>query len=373
MKTALVHFNHTEDGQRTTWPDMRSSSWYPNYGDMLVCAALVRQVQVPDTLRVGFGHPARAPVSRALIRGSTYLHRQFDFAGANLTLDSIDAPLAIVGLGAQSPEADVTILDDRPDARGFIARLNERSASISVRGAFSAAVVERLGGRDIRITGCPSLFHRLTCPQVTIDAGLATPERRIGLSLHTGLEQNIFCAAPAEARRAHVQSIRYGIDDCAGLSLFEQGVIDEFAIADRRMPMPLRRAAAADVLARLDAGGDVTPDELIAHMVSVTSIEEWLERARGLDAIIGFRFHGNMVALLQGKPCHYQLYDSRIREFCDLYALPFRDVRDPWVAPHRAMLDHDWDRSNAAMRACLVQMQAFYAENGYRSLIDDAA
>lgn len=373
MTTALVHFNHAFDGQRTTWPSMRTSSWYPNYGDMLVCAALIRQVRLDDTLRVGFGYPARAPVSRALIRGSTYLHRRFDFAGANLTLDSIDAPLAIVGLGAQSPTADVTILDDNPEARGFVARLNERSASISVRGAFSAAVVERLGGRNIRVTGCPSLFYRLSCPQVTMDGALATSERRIGVSLHTGLEKNMFCAAPVEARRAHVRAIRYGLDECASLSLFEQGVISEFDIADAGLPMPLRLAAAEKVLARIDPLGDLSPDELIAHMVSVTSIEEWLERAAKLDAIIGFRFHGNMVALLQGKPCYYYVYDSRIREFCDLYALPFQDVRDPWVAPDRAILDHDWDRTNAAMRGCLAQMQAFYAENGYHTLIEDAA
>lgn len=101
-------------------------------------------------------------------------------------------------------------------------------------------------------------------------------------------------------------------------------------------------------------------------MVSVTSIEEWLARAAELDAIIGFRFHGNMVALLQGKPCYYYVYDSRIREFCELYALPYQDVRDPWVSPAEAILSHSWDKTNTALRRCHAEMQAFFKENGYQ-------
>lgn len=117
MTTALVHFNHSFQGNQTTWPSMRTSSWKPNYGDMLVCAALLRQVELDDTVRVGFPRTLEQPVSRALIRGSTYLHNRFDFEGANQTLDSIDAPLTIVGLGAQNSESDVSFLDQNAGAR----------------------------------------------------------------------------------------------------------------------------------------------------------------------------------------------------------------------------------------------------------------
>lgn len=51
MRTALVHFNHASDGNLTTWPDMRTSSWKPNYGDMLVCAAILREVPLAETVR----------------------------------------------------------------------------------------------------------------------------------------------------------------------------------------------------------------------------------------------------------------------------------------------------------------------------------
>ena len=369
MTTALVHFNHTVRDGRITWPDMRQTQWKPNYGDMLVCAALLRQVELGPTIRIGFGNTLRQKVARALIRGSTYLHHKMDFAAVNRTLDSIDAPVTIVGLGAQNPEPEAGFLDGNAGARDFIARLNERGHSISVRGAFTARVVERLGGRNIRVTGCPSLFHGPACPQVEPGPRLATRDRRIGVSLHTGLQQNIFCAAPAAARAAHVRTIRYAIDDCAEAVLFEQGVSDEFRVADAGLPIEERLRAASGILARIDPHGVLRPEELVAHMCSVTSVEEWIDRAGRLDAMTGFRFHGNMVALLQGRPCHYQVYDSRIREFCELYRLPFQDVREDWRAPHEAMLTHDWAETNCALAACHAEMARFYDENGYRFLV----
>lgn len=197
---ALVHFNHDATDHLTGWSDMRTSAWKPNYGDMLVCSAIVRQLKLHGTQRLGFGETLSQQVDRAMVRGSTYLHADFDFDAANRTLDSIDAPVAIVGLGAQNPTQDVRFLDGHQGARDFIARLSEKGRSISVRGAFTAAVVERLGGKNIRITGCPSLFYRLHCPTISPSPMLERPERSVGLSLHTGLAQNIFCYDPARAR-----------------------------------------------------------------------------------------------------------------------------------------------------------------------------
>lgn len=369
MKTALVHFNHSSNENLTTWPDMRTSKWKPNYGDMLVCAAILREVPMEETVRVGFGSKLSQPVDRALIRGSTYLHNNMDFDAVNKTLDSIDAPLAIVGLGAQNPTQDVSFLDQNEGAKGFVARLNERSKSISVRGAFTAALLERLGAKNIRITGCPSLFYTLRCPQVSIPERLSTQKRAIGVSLHSGLTGNIFCVAPKEARRAHVDAIRYGIQECAKLSLFEQGVMTEFKVADEQLPMTERMEAAAAVIKNIAGENELTPQELVQHMVSVRSIEEWLSLAAELDAIIGFRFHGNMVALLQGKPCFYSVYDSRITEFCDLYKLPYQDVRDSWKDPVQAMMEHDWQAANNAIQSCHNELNEFYQENGYSSVI----
>lgn len=366
MQTALVHFNHVETGALTTWPDMRTSNWKPNYGDMLVCIALLRLLDMGQTTRIGFGETRAVQADRAVVRGSTYLHNQFDFSAANRTLDAIDAPLAIVGLGAQNPTLDPTFLDSNAGARNFIARLNDRGASISVRGAFTAEVVARLGGRNIRVTGCPSMFYTLTCPQVRLPEMLTRPERRLGLSLHTGLARNIFCHDPVAARRMHGHAFAFALRNARTVALFEQGVMAEYNVADRTLGFG-RRVAAAEAIHRAMSNSEpnpgFTPYDLIAHMVSVQSIEEWLAKARDLDAIIGFRFHGNMVALLQGAPCFYYVYDSRLTEFCHLYGLPYQDVSAPFANPVTCMLEHDWVEANRRIAACHTEMKAFFAEN----------
>lgn len=366
--TVLVHFNHTTRHGKVGWPDPRTAGWWPNYGDMLVCAALLRMVWTGTVLRVNFGDPKPVRGQRALIRGSTYLHGQFDFAGACRTLDQIDAPLVMLGLGAQHPVADPRFLDGHAGARDFIARLNERGTSISVRGAFTAEVVARLGGRNIRVTGCPSLFYSRSRPEIRPPEMLQRPERRLGLSLHSGLTANIYCRSPAEALRRHGEAIGFALRHASAVSLFEQGVPREYDVADRALGFGARVAAAEAVSARIGgAAAGLTPYDLIARLVSVKSIEDWLARAADLDAVFGFRFHGNMVALLQGLPCLHYVYDSRIAEFCTLYGLPAQDVSEPFRDPVAAMLAHDWGQTNRRIAGAWEEMQAFLAENGLES------
>ncbi|MDE1193072.1 MAG: polysaccharide pyruvyl transferase family protein [Arachidicoccus sp.] len=371
MKLGLVHFNHEDRNNLTVWQDIRKSSWKPNYGDMLVCASVIRQVEgASQGARIGFGGVLQTQVDRAIVRGSTYLHEAFDFEAANKTLDSINAPLAIVGLGAQSPVMDPTFLDDNEGAKGFIARLNEKSASISVRGAFTAEVVERLGGKNIRITGCPSLFYAMACPVVQVPELLKMPQRSMGISIHSGLMKNIFCHAPLEAREKHGKVIAWAIENAANVSIFEQGVLLEYDVADHTLSFEERRKAAVQVIERIGAQELFAPEDLMARMVSVKSIEEWLAKVRDVDAIIGFRFHGNMVALLQGKPCYYYTYDSRLKEFCDVYGLPHQDVTGPWVDPVTAMVEYNWDAANKRMAGLFEEMKTFYAENGFVTMFD---
>ncbi|MBV6590466.1 hypothetical protein, partial [Acinetobacter baumannii] len=124
-KTALIHFNHSMINGLVGWPDMRTSSWKPNYGDMLVCAAILNQVKLADYERVNFGYKVTTDVSAAIMRGSTYLSSEFDFEAAIKTIDSVDCTIACVGLGAQSPKLDITFLDNNPNAKTFIKKLEE--------------------------------------------------------------------------------------------------------------------------------------------------------------------------------------------------------------------------------------------------------
>ena len=373
LPLGLIHFNHEQrpDGE-VTWTTPGAGTHNTNYGDMLVCAALVRQLASTEAVRVMFGEEL-PPVRAAVLRGSTYLSRQFDYTRAIRTLESTDAPVAAVGLGAQSPVLDPRFLDDVPDARRFVAVLAERSASISVRGEFTASVLERLGAPNIRVTGCPSMFYTLRPPRVRVPRGLGDAGRRLGVSLHTGLHRSRFCRNVGALLRKHDRAIGYALDSSAEVALFEQGVLREYVVGDRERPMAERLEAASKILERFPDGHRVQPSDLVDHLVSVRSVEDWLTRAAGLDAMIGFRFHGNMVALTQGVPCFYYVYDSRITEFCRLYRLPHLAVEDPWVDPVAAIHEHDWDATTDAISGCFRELRAFYEENRIAHTLDPAA
>ncbi|MCL4854359.1 MAG: polysaccharide pyruvyl transferase family protein, partial [Bryobacteraceae bacterium] len=314
---------------------------------------------------VQFGGEIPSKSTQFLVRGSTYLHGKMDFEQANKTLDSADCEGAIVGLGAQSPALDPTFLDGNEGARGFIARLNEKSKSISVRGEFTAEVVRRLGGKNIRVTGCPSLFHRRSVPKVAVPEVLATEDRSLGVSVHSHLG-GIFCRDPKAARLAHSTVIYEAMRRSRIVQIFEQGVKSEYEIANRDVPLASRLDAAKKFADRI--GFDADPRFFLTSFVTVNTVNEWVGKVRDLDAMVGFRFHGNMVALMQGRPCYYVVYDSRLEEFCKLYRLPYQDVSEE-LRVVKSLLDHDWSKTNSAVASCAAEMKSFWAENGFKHLI----
>lgn len=374
MKIGLIHFNHTSRDNLITWPDMRTAKWKPNYGDFLVSSSILRQIHPAyEHVMVSFGGEVKERCDVGLIRGSTYLFRTFDYEGANATIDSFDCPVTVVGLGAQHYEKDVKFLDGSQDARSFIARLNEKASSISVRGQFTAEVVDRLGGKNIRITGCPSVFYTRSAPTVTVPELLHTPFRSLGISIHAGLGRSIFCRAPDLTRALHGEMISWGLKNTSQLSVFEQGVPLEYDVCDRELDFNARLQAARTIVDNISA--NFRPEALLSTMVSVKSIEEWVSKVRDLDAVVGFRFHGNMVGLLQGRPCFYLVYDSRMQEFCELYELPFQTVEEDWSGEDmvRSMVDHDWGQVNSNFSLLRSELSAFYAENGIKSVLGGPA
>ncbi|MCA0405417.1 MAG: polysaccharide pyruvyl transferase family protein [Proteobacteria bacterium] len=362
MRVGLLHFNHIMKNGLIGWDAIDTWDWKPNYGDMLVCAAILRQVEHSDSKGVLFGYRAPKNLDYVVMRGSTYLHQEFDFDSAIATLESIQCPVAVVGIGAQSAGLDPTFLDGHEPARRFVSMLAERSKSISCRGAFSAQVLERLGAKSLRITGCPSLFYQGAPQKVSIPP-LLESFGRVGLSIHSELGNSIFCRDGAKTRALHGELISALEASDARYVIFEQGNEVELKLSNRKYPFDVRKAAAAYVLERIGLSGKMSEEMLISRFVSVLSVEEWVGKGRDLDAMIGFRFHGNMVGLMQGLPCLYYVYDSRLHEFCELYKLPYQNVEEELSPPITKMIEHDWEAANAAIRRCYDELLAFYQEN----------
>ncbi len=58
------------------------------------------------------------------------------------------------------------------------------------------------------------------------------------------------------------------------------------------------------------------------RMVAFFDVKEWMNYIRSFDFVVGTRFHGCLIALLNRIPCIVFVHDSRTREMCELLNIP---------------------------------------------------
>jgi hypothetical protein len=56
------------------------------------------------------------------------------------------------------------------------------------------------------------------------------------------------------------------------------------------------------------------------------SVREYDEKLAAQDLVLGYRLHGNLLALANETPALYLTYDTRTREFVDTFKIPNFDV-----------------------------------------------
>ena len=83
------------------------------------------------------------------------------------------------------------------------------------------------------------------------------------------------------------------------------------------------------------------------------------------DLVLGYRLHGNLMALANGTPSIYFTYDSRTVEFAETYQIPSFDV----FSGREFRLEEYWDQSlfdkfNRAYHHTYREMRQFLVENG---------
>jgi polysaccharide pyruvyl transferase WcaK-like protein len=88
--------------------------------------------------------------------------------------------------------------------------------------------------------------------------------------------------------------------------------------------------------------------------------------------VLGYRLHGNLIALANKVPAVYFTYDSRTAEFVDTFQIPAFDV----FAGKPFDLEAYWDQSrferfNRAAFAGYRNMRAFLDENGIANRMVD--
>jgi Polysaccharide pyruvyl transferase len=93
---------------------------------------------------------------------------------------------------------------------------------------------------------------------------------------------------------------------------------------------------------------------------------------RDKDLVLGYRLHGNLMALANGVPSIYFTYDSRTTEFAETFAIPSFNV----FAGRPFRLEEYWDqllfeKFNRAYHQQYREMRNFLSENGIDHKLKD--
>ncbi|WP_420427118.1 polysaccharide pyruvyl transferase family protein [Algiphilus sp.] len=298
-----------------------------------------------------------------VIPAANWLNGSSDWGGLAELIERSQLPCVMVGLGAQAPS------EDRPPhvsagTRRLLQVVAERSHSISVRGTYSAEMVERLGVKNVTVTGCPSLlWHANRMPQVkpTDTGGI----KRV--TINASRENNI--------NALEKDDLRNQVSCLLSRQAFEKGfdfvIQTESPDLDMAMSMEQGRAPAAQTVAYLKKAFAAAPSALPAffreHVRAFFDPAEWIASMQRTDAVIGTRLHGVIAGLLAGTPSVLITHDTRTREMANHAAIPQIPaktvLKEGEIAPRRLVESANFTAFNQRMQSYRRTFQAFFAAN----------
>ncbi|WP_189709024.1 polysaccharide pyruvyl transferase family protein [Streptomyces phaeofaciens] len=266
-------------------------------------------------------------------------------------ISKLKIPVVVLGVGAQAGlDNDAARLKAmEPTVRGFVSAVLDHSASIGVRGEFTAKYLTDMGFRDIEIIGCPSLFMHGDRLDVEKRAAELTPQSRIAINgSHSAVRYGGLAPiiTSTHARYENLCFIGQNLTDARQLHWRD---INSSAGRLRTMPThpdhPMYREGKARV-----------------YVDPVT----WIDDLKEYDFSFGSRIHGNIAALLAGTPVTVLCGDSRTLELCRYFEIPHRQLNEvpADVDPARLYEEADFGALNGNHRERFDRFMGFLEKNG---------
>ncbi len=346
----------------------RSINHYHNIGDAFVFDSTLKLLNFTKLRTLTISEFREEDVDRlreefdyVVLRGSNYIHSEMNWECAEAVLKRLGLPVLAFGIGAQAPVDGRIELSE--STKNVLRLISDSTESVGVRGAYTAQVLSDLGIRNARIIGCPTAFRK-NDPELKISLPKVDEVRKIGLTIRREV-------SPAYARdiRQYLTFHRNLIKSFAGrfeTTLFAQGEIEEKKLV---LGTPDQKEEAISSLKDNSWVSQWYMDEDVERLYRTRPIysdvvADYDAAVSACDLVLGYRLHGNLMALANGIPSIYFTYDSRTREFADTFKIPSFDVFSDKVF----RLSDFWDQSsfdgfNGAYRQVFAAMQNFLNEN----------
>ena len=357
----------------------RSIDRYHNIGDAFVFDSSLKLLNFEKIGILEINNPDWASLDRlreeydyVLLRGSNYIHGEMEWHDTATVLKKLGLPVLAFGIGAQAPVKGRMELS--ASTREVLQVMADLSTSIGVRGAFSAEVLSDLGINNVRIVGCPTAFRGLD-PHLGVKLGPLADIDKVGVTLRREVSptyaQNI--ERYLTFQRDLVKSLARRFDTV----LMAQGEVEEKKLVFGTHTQ--KEEAFSSLRANAWASKWYLDDEIERlyreRLFYSDVVADYESLVRQQDLVLGYRLHGNLMALANGVPSIYFTYDSRTAEFAETYKIPSFDVFQDGAF----VLEDYWeqwrfDAFNAAWRNVYDETRRFLVENNIdNKLIDRAA
>jgi len=275
--------------------------------------------------------------------------------------------VVVPGVGTQAPH------DTRPQMTAstieIIQLLADRCRSLGVRGDISAECLWRLGVRNVRVVGCPSMF-RQGHPDWRVDdrrleriRSARLSDLRLAFTLRREIGPDYVADVPRYIQAQ--KNLLTNANSRVKLMLFAQGELFEkfFFLKRPDLYEPILEELFDDGWAR-----DRT-DEIFRiyeeKLFFSTDVPAFVEELNKADIATGFRVHGVLPSLAMGIPGVLVDYDSRTRELIDTFGIPSVRIGDADLERIlEAARHHDYGRVSRRYAHTWGEMKSFLEENG---------
>ncbi|MBM6594397.1 polysaccharide pyruvyl transferase family protein [Microvirga pudoricolor] len=341
---------------------------YHNIGDAFVFDSSLKLLNFEKLSPLKIMEPKLDDIDRineeydyVFLRGSNYVHNDMQWDQAVSVLKRLKIPVIAFGIGAQAPVKGKIELSQ--DTKTVLRLMADSTTSIGVRGAYSAQVLWDLGIRNVRIIGCPTAFRRNN-PNMQIKLPALDKIRTAGITMRREVSPSY--AQNIERYLTFHRDLVKNLAERFDVVLMAQGEVEEKKIV---FGSPEQREEAFAALRAnkwvADWYLDETMEKLHRERLFYSDVvADYEDLVQHKDLVLGYRLHGNLMALANGTPSIYFTYDSRTVEFAETFQIPSFDV----FSGKEFSLEQYWDQSlfdkfNRAYHHTYREMRQFLVEN----------
>jgi polysaccharide pyruvyl transferase WcaK-like protein len=347
----------------------RSINHYHNIGDAFVFDSSLKLLNYDKLDALEIANPDLIDMDRinseydyVFLRGSNYVHKDMAWERTVDVLKKLKIPVIAWGIGAQAPVKGNIELSE--ETKTVLRMMADSTTSIGVRGAYSAQVLWDIGIRNVRIVGCPTAFRRNN-PDLNIKLPPLDSIRTAGITVRREVSSTY--ARDIQQYLTFHRDLVKRLAARFDVVLMAQGEIEEKKIV---FGTPEQKEEAFEALRSDKQVSDWYLDETMEklhreRLFYSDVVADYEDLVQQKDLVLGYRLHGNLMALANGVPSIYFTYDSRTVEFAETYQIPSFDV----FSGKEFRLEDYWDQSlfdkfNRAYRHAYREMHQFLIENG---------